>query len=946
MTRNTFFHCAVGLITIGLSIGNAFATPEGQKSEEYFTSWRIRFNPNMAFAAYTYVRRHALPFPPLAFVPGSGITTPVELTDDCAKITLKDAEESWQGSYVIDDREVYTGDVIRLELSLAPEQHDDQLSFNLLFYPGMPLLYGGARNVAMTKVKTDTGNIIYEYSVPEEFNKFYLCDLVINFKSTVANSTLKFYSMELLRLNIDNRVDADKILATPPVHDTKVAMYNGVPTILIDGKPTTGLGYVTMIDQQNVRHKNVGNYENLMGKTGFPVARSCISLGENIVIRWNPSTWIGPNRYDFSSVDEKARRLLKINPEMKIIFLIVADGARWWTLKHPESGGMLHRGGIPDYLSEAWQNDAREAFRQMLAHIQSSDYGHAVIGYEFFAGKTMDCNYEVNDETPAAIARFRDFLKKKYGTEVALRKAWKNETVTFATAKPTYLVESEDRIKNWEGPLLLEDPETRCDFLDSKQFREEAFQNIILDFAKWIKEATHGRVIVGARTGDFMGNQWNLSKKSGAVEHELNPIYLLASSPYFDFFDVQYPYFGRDDLSGETTGIEILPVKGLALKNKLVMIQDDMPHLLPAPRAKDEFFMLHSKRLVFITSLISGTYPYQWEMGHFTYNLPYLIEEYHRQEKIYQKALQVDRSSVAEVAIVWDEDYQRYVGVDPNYDSPATTVPLLDYPKWTWQRAGAPVDVIFLDQLDKAKPYKVYIFNNTFNITPEKLALIKKTVCDKGNVAIFSWADGFFDGKKRSIENMNKLTGINLNVSMTQRIWEMEPADWFKKEMPPSPLYPFGFVTRPGKTPLFWEKASHWKIAPSFTIEDSDAKVIGYYKDNQDVAIALKKFENWTSIYSASSVLSPSLLRYAFKLAGVHEFISEENGCFMNRSFAGIQAVRDGEITMTFPEEEVLYNVYTGEEYPKGKEIIVKVEKDQTYLFFRGSEKEWDDLVK
>lgn len=63
---------------------------------------------------------------------------------------------------------------------------------------------------------------------------------------------------------------------------------------------------------------------------------------------------------------------------------------------------------------------------------------------------------------------------------------------------------------------------------------------------------------------------------------------------------------------------------------------------------------------------------------------------------------------------------------------------------------------------------------------------------------------------------------------------------------------------------------------PRFFIEDNDVMPLGIYPNTEKVAIGMKRFGSWTSIYSAVGSLCGNVLRNIARIAGVHIY-SDDN---------------------------------------------------------------------
>ncbi len=878
----------------------------------------------------------------------SSVAQSVESTkqDGASVVTVKNPGV-WRGYYDaglegvnIPHFKTYGHETIRLDYSISTAAPLwDGTSFSIQFYGGEHLQIASARDLI-----ADGARHTLEFKLPSSANDKQLCALWTIISNPGPGAlTMRLHKFEVYRPRMNTRIDADKILSTPPPYNAKIADCNGMPAMYLNGKPITGQGWSVIV----MVHVTEEYLKTLTNSTGYRLHRVVATLGEHLyggdIGAYYSPNWLGPDHFDFWELDKQLGQFKKANPDSKMILLLASDGARWWSRLHPKALGMDAKLGIPDYLSPEWQKDFRDALRQMIAHIQSGQYADMVIGYELFNGRSMDCNFEVNDSTPAAIGRYRQFLRDKYKTNRTLQKAWKDTSASFETAKPEALLnEQHPRDPNDEMSLLVS-PVDRPAYMDSKAFREHVFQQIIINFGKVVKEATHNRALVGARTGDFTGNLWSWTR--GLEENDTNPIAELVDSRYFDFFDVQEPYVGRNAIGVEGSGAPIIPPLGLAITNKLVVIQNDVrTHTGPDMgfgATKNMAETISTQRRVFVNSMVLGMYPYLWQMS-YSYDMPGLIAEYRKQDDIFLRSLYADRRSGAEIALVFDKGFQKQFGYDPLKDAPARSFPLFDYIRQTVARAGAPYDMIFLDQLPKAKPYKLYLFLNTVALNAQQRAMVKKVVRRDGRVGMFAWADGLIDGSMDAA-HMSDLTGIKIAMSKTPAKWKLTPEEWFVKQMGIKPDHPMGTLEYYDPSD---KDAPDITYAPSFKITDTKATPIARFTGSSDVGIASKQAPTWASIYTASGNFSPSLLRYALRRAGGFEYVDTDDICYVNNTFVGLHTKRTGIIHISLPKPSSLYDVFGDKEYAAVPRHAVSVEKMSTYLFYRGTKAQWQALGK
>lgn len=817
------------------------------------------------------------------------------------------------------------GDVVEVTCSGAPAGGSAEFS---LEYVGGPTVKLGAVPAGQPAARRRV-----EFIVPDDVARRGLGGLWCEVSSSgPGGAEFSVYEFSVYRKRVNTRIDADRILSKPPKHHSRVAMHNGAMAMFVDDKPITGLGWTSIL-----LHTSGDDALKMMnGDTGFKCARLVFMLGSDAYgYGMYPPTWLGPDHFDWSYLDQQMGRIMAANPDTKVMLSVDIDGAKWWTRSHPNGRGVAWKNGVPDYLSEDWKRDSRDAIRQMIAHVQSSRYAEAVIGYELWGGVSLDCLFEINTSTPNAVKRFQDFLRKRYRTVSALRSAWKDPKVTFATAKP------KEAVGDPKDPyVLLSAPGRDRPAADTNDFAEWTHSQIVINFCKAVKEATHGHAIAGARTGDLLLGSWE------AADLDSHNLEYLKDAQGVDVIEIWEQYGGRG-LGLWGSGVPYIPPKALALNKKLVILQNDMrTHTGPdfsCGATSNLAETIISQRRVFANSLVMGMSPYLWQQS-YLYAIPELLPEWQRQSDIFDRALRSDRASGAEIAYVVDTAPNKWLGFDLENKAPTRSFAMFEYPRYLWGRAGAPFDMIFLDQLDKAGPYKVYVFFMTPSITEEQMKLIHKVVRQKGRTAIFCWADGLINGKGLiDPRNLCKLTGMTIETQKQPRKWKMSPSDWFATKAGVRADTPMGTLEYDDPCE---PNAKENTYSPSFVVNDPGAKPIAYFEGTKDVGIAVKTTATHSTIYCASVNVVPSVMRYAMRLSGAFEYTDTDDICYINRSFVGLHTKRDGSVRISLPSPSALYDVYNNIEHPQAASHVIRVEKLNTYLFFRGTRAKWESLKR
>ncbi len=75
----------------------------------------------------------------------------------------------------------------------------------------------------------------------------------------------------------------------------------------------------------------------------------------------------------------------------------------------------------------------------------------------------------------------------------------------------------------------------------------------------------------------------------------------------------------------------------------------------------------------------------------------------------------------------------------------------------------------------KLPDYKLYIFLNTFHVTPPQRAAIQAKLRKNGATALWVYAPGYIDGQKCDVTNMTALTGIKLAEDRTAGELHVDP---------------------------------------------------------------------------------------------------------------------------------------------------------------------------
>jgi len=286
-----------------------------------------------------------------------------------------------------------------------------------------------------------------------------------------------------------------------------------------------------------------------------------------------------------------------------------------------------------------------------------------------------------------------------------------------------------------------------------------------------------------------------------------------------------------------------------------------------------------------------------------------------------------DRSSVSEIAVFVDDQSFFYESLRNDLD-----IPLIFHQRLQGlARIGAPVDYYFLDDLlsGKLKPYKLYIFLNSFQLDESRRDLLKREIRKENRTTLWIYAPGYIN-EEPSLDNMKELTGFSFG--MGRQPWS-------------SFMHITNFnhpITIGLPQDIFWGTESH--ISPHFHLEDDEAEILGQVVYSQGSCVpgmGVKAFPDWTSIYIASPNIPAVVLRGIARFAKAHLYNEEGDIIYASRDLLGVHTVSGGKRTFRLPEKAGhIYDMFRQETIAHNSDRFqVELEPVSTTLFYIGDRK-------
>jgi hypothetical protein len=670
----------------------------------------------------------------------------------------------------------------------------------------------------------------------------------------------------------------------------------------------------------------------MTNNTAVPAMQKAIienSRDNNVNLIWlniSQFDWNPDGKSTFKDMDEAVNAVLETNPHAYIVLNINIDpsrnlGMRKWFDLHPDqliqkedgSTALSGYGGVPNrgekyasFASKIWMNDATQSWRELIRHVRSGPYADRVIGYVPIAGISAEWFYygsqgkDFVDYSKPFTAAFANWMKAQYNGDLALlNKTWNTDYASFDAIKlPT---EAQRRAPE-DGVFL--DPAKSGEVIDLREFFTQIISGDILDFCHVVKEETNGTAICGTYYGYVM----HIGRAYFGVHSGHFALDRMLASPDIDFLMSPSTYSDRG--LGGGSGF-MTAVDSFKLHGKLYVDQADIRTLHATdPIGKvdtltDSVSVLQRE---FANSVVNGVAPQWFDFGDgWIAGDARLMQAVGKMWQIAKTLQQTPRETIDapnSIAVITGEKSILYTKVDSNLNYAATSQQIAEL-----QRTGAAWDNYLLDDLPKLGKYHYFVFLNCFNLSDAQLKYINENLKKDGNVLVWINSPGVIDNSKSTFaqatydpERVSKVTGFQLkHIADGPLVTQMLAGN--------NPLQQDGAIF--GSSQL-----SGTRFAPQ------DGVALGQFPDDQQTSLAIKKFADWTSIYSATPTLPAALLRNIAKLANV-PVINNHVGdiTYVSKNLFAVHSLGGGERVF-----------HVGDGYKNAKELF----SDQTYAVQNG----------
>jgi len=538
----------------------------------------------------------------------------------------------------------------------------------------------------------------------------------------------------------------------------KITMYNGVPAMFMNGKPKEGVALWVNQNSDDIFYKHLAD------------------IGLDITLfTFGPHTWFLPlneswqsyDKFDFFPLDEMFERYVSLNPKTFFIPRIYIYPPQWWIDENPDQLRMTDDGKtyvcteedyfegkkVPCISSLKWREDTKKYLAALVKHCSKSKFANRMLGYAISYENTEEWFYWGGDKieyNPCHLEAFKNWLKNKYKNNVILKKAWKNKDITFDAVK---IPSTNERRNPQAGDFFS--PETQMAIIDFYRFHHHQIADTIDYFSAVVKKASGNRSLVLI----FYGYSLQPTPR-GQLESGHYALGELLSSKNVDMLCSPTSYTGRE--LGTGFSIFMAPQMSVKLNKKLWWDENDMRTHTDFPGNSDNWKTKTLKDTISMqwrqvgNEICNGAACWWMDQTGGWFEDPELLPIMKKMDEISKKSTHCDRSSVAEIAVIIDEQSVFIRGKNAMPLSSDDIVPL--------GHIGSPIDFILLSDLEKAKPYKLYYFKYCYRINKKILMMLKRIVKKNNNFVVWLDKPGIFDEDNNILDekNMELMTGLKI----------------------------------------------------------------------------------------------------------------------------------------------------------------------------------------
>ena len=676
-----------------------------------------------------------------------------------------------------------------------------------------------------------------------------------------------------------------------------------------------------------------------------------------------------------TSAVRQANAILKYAPDARFwVRFQSATPPISWRKKHPDDlllDSYGKRLDEPSLASALYFEQVGKYVANVVRFCERQPWADRAVGYLIYPlgeGTTvLTCEGSLFDRSPVMQAAYQAFLRRKYGSDAALREAWGRADVSLKTvqvpddreffsrghtrraeidvARP--LGRAAPHRLHWPEP---QDTAAERDYCLCMRELTKQYLRVLLRPVKDVapnkltgidafKQTMLGWPLVPRWTGDYQSHQGLMHAVSGAFG-----MAEMLDIPELDVVATPHDYLHRGmgfGYEGEGIGDAIV------LHGKMMLMEEDQRTFVvkdPAPfnafRTPAECQAGFWRNLG--SSISRGYNTYVTEMSGLGSwcNDDGIMGVLAARRAVHDAATGWDRKEVPGVVMVVDD----WSVIEEDFTIGYQYLAVIQQRLYGLSRCGVPFRLVLFEDLARDNfpaCHKLFLFPNLFKSTPERLALLRRKVLCNGNLAVFGPASGITNGTALSATAASELTGIPLDLvrkesprwvtldgfdhPITARLPRLDFGDSF----------PYGPLLVPKAHPdvrrlggIQWPSALD---GAGLVIREFGKGAAGNGRKGRRGA------GDYAVVFTCAVPLPDALLREFARYSGTHVYSETDDLIFADSCTLTVHAVRPGRRTIALPKPATVWDLIAKRKLGDGLgEIRFSVKPPETRMFYLG----------
>ena len=542
----------------------------------------------------------------------------------------------------------------------------------------------------------------------------------------------------------------------------QVKEHRGGPTLFVDGVPQFVFAYLNHAGDRSRLYEQ-------MAQIGVRFFTAGAGIGAS------------SDGFDPSSCDQPYLQILRHQPEALIIPRVGVTAPRWWLEQHPAESVVFDDGttGPQSMFSEAWLRDACQWIETYARYVRASPYADHVLGIHICSGVSAEWQSwglwsdQRGDFSAPAVRAWRAYLRRKYGTDAELSRAWGRAASLTAVTAP-----SRQR-RETPSPFLRQPPEWQ-DVIDFYDFYWRGTARAIEALARAAKRGGGQDWLVGFFYGYAIqyGGKMQESQHLGMRQ--------VMDCPDIDFFCSPCMYSQRAP-GGTSTFMSF--TESLKLRHKLWLDEaDNRTHLaknrLSAAESLNETLDILKREFAHVVCRQAGVWWFDMQGG--WYDAAEVLDLMRRM-RVFGETNRSRWRPEAEVAVFIDDKSSYRVAPEAGFLHGGITQFLAEMP-----RLGAPYDTFVLAdiaRLPSPDRYRLLVFPLAFDLTADERTAIDRLKAD-GRTLLFIGPSGIGRCENGRVTHDPRFSRELTTVAPETQGWQSVDNGSWRLEWTPEPRPP------------------------------------------------------------------------------------------------------------------------------------------------------------